>query len=134
MANISVPWSTVRNLIGDVTSGLGEGQTVTLRRPSANEAIAGEPWEGPAESTSSDTFSSVPAVVIPEESMEREGIGTDIAVRKVRCTIAGIHLSEEPQVGWILVNDKDGIEYKVTKAKTIRPGADTLVYSLEASR
>lgn len=133
MAAIKVPWKQIQGIIGDVTEGIGEGTTVTLKRPGSNDAIAGEPWEGPAEPTSNDTFSDIPAVVIPDVQDPRDD-GTDISVRKIRITIAGGDLAVTPELGWTLTNNKDGLTYSVTKVKTIQPGRDVLVYSLEASR
>lgn len=133
MAAIKIPWKQIQGIIGDVTAGIGDNTTVTLKRPGSNDAIAGEPWEGPAEPTGSDTFSDIPAVVIPDEQEAREE-GTDIGVREIRITIAGGDLSVTPEVGWTLTNNKDGLTYSVTKVKTIQPGKDVLVYSVEAQR
>ncbi len=133
MAVITVPWKQIQGIIGDAVQGIGEKTTITLKRASSSDAIADEPWEGPGEPTSSDTFSNVPAVVIPDEQGERE-TGTDIGVREVRVTIGGGDLNVTPEIGWTVTNNKDGLTYSVRKVKTIQPGKDVLVYSLEASR
>ena len=133
MASISVPWKQIQGILGDVTSGLGDKQTVTLKRPGSSEARSGEPWEGPAEPTSGDTFSAIPAVVAVEEQLERDETGVNIAVQTVKAIIAGGDLSVIPQIGWELTDDKTGVTYSVKKARKIQPGIDVLVYVVEGS-
>lgn len=134
MAAISVPWKQVQRIIGDVTAGLGEKQTVTLRRPSGNLAIADEPWEGPAEPTGSDTFSNVNAVVAVEQQTERDETGADVSVQSIKAVIGGGDLSVIPQIGWTIDDDKTGVMYSVKKVKKIQPGRDILVFVVEGRR
>jgi hypothetical protein len=131
MANIAVNWKQIQGIIGDVTSGLGDNQTVTLRRPSSSDAIAAEPWEGPDEPTSSDTFSSIPAVVATESQMERDETGTNIANQVIKAVIGGGDLSVIPQIGWEIDDDKTSVTYSVKKVRKIQPGRDVLVYVVE---
>ena len=134
MAAISVPWKQIQSIIGDVTAGIGEKQTVTLRRPSSNDAIAGEPWEGPAEPTGSDTFSNVNAVVATETQTERDETGTDVVAQMIKAVIAGGDLSVVPQIGWEIDDDRIGVTYSVKKVKKIQPGRDILVFIVEGKR
>jgi len=134
MAGISVNWKQIQGIIGDVTSGIGDQQTVTIARPGSSDAIAGEPWEGPAEPTGSDTFSNINAVVATEEQKERDESGTDVAVQSVKAIIGGGDLSVTPQIGWTIKDDKTGVTYSVIKVKKIQPGRDVLVYVVEGKR
>lgn len=134
MAKISVNWKQIQGIVGDVTEGLGEKQTVTITRPNSADAIAGEPWEGPAEPTGSDTFRDINAVVATEEQQERDETGTDVSVQSIKAVIGGGDLSVIPQIGWTISDDKTGVTYSVKKVKKIQPGRDVLVFVIEGVR
>jgi hypothetical protein len=131
MPKITVPWKQVQSLVGDVTRGLGEKQTVTLTSPASTNAISDKPWEGFAEATSSSTYSSIPAVVAVEEKMERDDTGTNVSVQQIKAVIGGGDLSVVPDIGWTISDDKAGVTYSVKKVRKIQPGRDILVYVVE---
>lgn len=131
MAAINIPWNQIQGIIGDVTRGVGESQTVTITRPSAADAISTQPWEGPAEGAGKDTFSNIPAVVAVENQVERDETGTNVAMQSIRAVIAGGDLSVTPQIGWEITDDKTGVIYSVKKVSKIQPGIDVLVYTVE---
>jgi len=134
MASVSVPWKRIQGILGDATRGIGDKQTVTVKRPSSSNAITDEPWEGPGEPTSSDTFSSIPAVVATEEQKERDDSGAAVSVQTIKAIIAGGDLSVTPQVGWTVADDRTSTTYSVKKVNKIQPGRDVLVYIVEGSR
>lgn len=134
MAAISIPWKQIQGIIGDVTAGIGENQTVTLRRPGSSDAIPGQPWEGPAEPTSNDIFSDVNAVVATETQTERDETGTDVVAQMIKAVIGGGDLTVIPQIGWQIEDDRTEVTYSVKKVTKIQPGRDVLAFVIEGKR
>ena len=125
---MAVNFSKIQNVIANTAlPTLGENQSVVLKKPSSTLIDASNPQDGP--STTPITY-TVKAVVTPNRKRNR-GDGDGVSRGDIKVLIAGT-LAEEPAVGWLVV--VQGIEYRVSKIATARPGSTTLLYTMECSR